>query len=87
MVRKRHYVEAIFREQAPPYEKLESLPGVIRMESDQEVFKLYTETPGSVATRLAVLTVDLGLELEQLNTRKPSLEDVFLYYTGDGGEE
>ncbi len=87
MVRKRQYVEAVFREHAPPQEKMESIPGVIRLESDQEVFRLYTEAPGSVATLLGVLTDSLGLELEQLNTRKPSLEDVFLYYTGDGGIE
>ncbi|MCD4847200.1 MAG: ABC transporter ATP-binding protein [Candidatus Aegiribacteria sp.] len=87
MVRKRQYVEAVFKEQAPPPKKLESIPGVTRLESDQKVFRLYTETPGSVATLLVVLTLDLGLELEQLNTRKPSLEDVFLYYTGEGGSE
>ena len=87
MVRKRHYVEAVFREQTPSLWKLESIPGVIRVESDQGVFRLYTEAPGSIATLLAVLTVDLGLELEQLNTRKPSLEDVFLYYTSDRGSE
>ncbi|MCK4505275.1 MAG: ABC transporter ATP-binding protein [Candidatus Aegiribacteria sp.] len=87
MVRKRHYVEAVFKEQVPPLNKLESIPGVTRVESDQDVFRLYTETPGSVATLLVVLTLDLGFELEQLNTRKPSLEDVFLYYTGEGGSE
>jgi len=87
MVRKHHYVEAVFREQAPPLKKLEAIPDVIGVECNKEVFKLYTETPGSVATLLVILTLDLGLELEQLNTRKPSLEDVFLYYTGDGGSE
>ena len=85
MVRQRRYVEAVFGEQAPPHEKLESIPGVIRLESNQHILRLYTEAPGSVATLLAVLTANLGLELEQLNTREPSLEDVFLYYTGDGG--
>lgn len=87
MVRKRHYVEAVFREKVPPLKNMKSLPGVTRVESDQDVFKLYTETPGSVATLLVMLTMDLGFELEQLNTRKPSLEDVFLYYTGEGGKE
>ncbi len=85
MVRQRRYVEAQFKGQSPPHEKLESLPGVIRLESSQGVLRLYTEAPGSVATLLAVLSDSLGLELEQLNTREPSLEDVFLYYTGDGG--
>ncbi|MCD4777185.1 MAG: ATP-binding cassette domain-containing protein [Candidatus Aegiribacteria sp.] len=87
MVSKRHYVEAVFKDQAPPFEKLESLPGVIRLESDQNTLRLYTATPGSVATDLAVLTTELKLEIDQLNTRKPSLEDVFLYYIGDGDEE
>ncbi len=86
MVRKHHYVEAVFREQAPPLKKLEAIPDVTGVECDKEVFRLYTETPGSVATMLVILTLDLGLELEQLNTRKPSLEDVFLYYTGEGGK-
>jgi len=85
MVRQGRYVEAVFGDQSPPSQKLESIPGVIRMESDQGVFRLYTETPGSVATKLAVLAANLGFELEQLNTCEPSLEDVFLYYTRDGG--
>jgi ABC-2 type transport system ATP-binding protein len=87
MVSKRHYVEAVFKDQAPPLEKLESLPGVIRLESDKYFFRLYTTTPGSVATALAILTAELGLELDQLKTQKPSLEDVFLYYTDSGGSE
>ncbi len=86
MMRKRHYVEALFKGDAPPNEKLETLPGVIRLESRQGGFRLYTESPGIVATRLAVLTDSLGLCLSQLSTREPSLEDVFLHYTGDGGE-
>ena len=87
MTSKRHYVEAVFKDLAPPLEKLKSLPGVIRLESDQHIFRLYTTTPGSVATSLAILTAELGLELDQLKTQKPSLEDVFLYYIGDGGSE
>ena len=87
MVRERRYVEAQFKGQSPPHEKLESLPGVIRLESSQDVLRLYTEAPGSVATLLAVLANSMGLELEQLNTRQPSLEDVFLHYTGDGGSQ
>jgi len=87
MVRQRRYVEAVFGDQAPPDEKLKSIPGVIRLESSQNVFRLYTEAPGSVAARLAVLTDSLGLAFDQLNTREPSLEDVFLYYTGDGGSQ
>ncbi len=87
MASKRHYVEAVFKNQAPPVEKLKSLPGVNKLESDQSIFRLYTTTPGSVATALAMLTAGLGLELDQLNTRKPSLEDVFLYYIGNGGEK
>jgi ABC-2 type transport system ATP-binding protein len=87
MTSKRHYVEAVFKDLAPPLEKLKSLPGVIRLESDQRIFRLYTTTPGSVATSLAILTAELGLELDQLKTQKPSLEDVFLYYIEDGGSE
>ncbi len=85
MVRQRRYVEAVFKDLAPPPQKLESLPGVIRLESDQDVFRLYTTTPGRVAAELVMLTVGFSLELEQLNTREPSLEDVFLYYTEDRG--
>ena len=85
MVRQGRYVEAVFGEQSPPSQKLKSIPGVIRLESGQGVFRLYTEAPGSVATLLAVQTAAMGFELEQLNTCEPSLEDVFLYYTGDGG--
>jgi ABC-2 type transport system ATP-binding protein len=85
MVRQGRYVEAVFGEQSPPSQKLESIRGVIRLESGQGVFRLYTEAPGSVATLLAVQTAAMGFELEQLNTCEPSLEDVFLYYTGDGG--
>ncbi len=87
MTSRHNYVEAVFKDQAPPNEKLKALPGVISLESDQHVLKLYTTNPGRVATDLALLTEELGLELEQLKTRKPSLEDVFLYYISGGGSE
>ena len=87
MTSRHNYVEAVFKGKAPSNEQLESLPRVINLESDQRVLKLFTTNPGRVATDLALLTEKLGLELEQLKTRKPSLEDVFLYYISGGGSE
>ncbi|MEN8209232.1 MAG: ABC transporter ATP-binding protein, partial [Candidatus Fermentibacteria bacterium] len=52
MVRQRRYVEAVFRDQPPPHEKLEFLSGISSIESDHGIFKFYTETPGRVATSL-----------------------------------
>ncbi|MBD3278801.1 MAG: ATP-binding cassette domain-containing protein [Candidatus Aegiribacteria sp.] len=79
-MRRRHYVRAVFAGEALPPDDLESIAGVIRVERGDSEYRLFTESPGEVATALAGLATSAGLELEELQTRKPSLEDVFLYY-------
>jgi len=67
--------------------QLESLPGVARVTSGPGAARLYTEKPGQVAVAVARLAGEGRLEITQLCTRKPTLEDVFLHYTGGTKEE
>jgi len=80
----RQYVEVGFGGIAPEYNELESLPGVSQVGVDNHTFRLYTELPGQVATEVVRLVDKKGLEITNLSNCKPSLEDVFLHFTGKG---
>jgi len=86
-VKASQYVEASFEGRCPELSALEELPGVERVARDGERLLLYSGHPGRTAVALARLADREGLEVRELNTRKPSLEDVFLFLTGGGGEE
>ncbi len=77
----RQYVEVRFAGAAPQQNELESLPGVSQIEADNRTFRLYTKLPGQVVTEVVRLADSRGLEITDLGNRKPSLEDVFLYFT------
>ncbi|ABA88819.1 ABC transporter, ATP-binding protein [Syntrophotalea carbinolica DSM 2380] len=78
----RQFVEVRFGGIMPGYEELESLPGVSQIDANNGVFRLYTESPGHVLTEVIRLADRRGLEIRDLCNRKPSLEDVFLHFTG-----
>ncbi|MCP3953940.1 MAG: ATP-binding cassette domain-containing protein [Desulfobacterales bacterium] len=78
----RQYVEVRFAGAIPEQSDLKSLPGVLRVDADNRTFRLYTQSPGQVATEVVRLVNRQGLEILDLGSRKPSLEDVFLHYTG-----
>ncbi len=83
----RQYVEVCFAGAVPGHDELESLPsvsqiGVSQIGVDNHTFRLYTKSPGKVVNKLVRLVDKKGLEIMDLNTCKPSLEDVFLHLTG-----
>ncbi|MFW6158394.1 MAG: ATP-binding cassette domain-containing protein [Planctomycetota bacterium] len=80
------YVEVAFGGGPPDAAALGRLPGVSRVGSDDGPVRLYTESPGRVAGEVARFAAENGLEIGHLCTRKPSLEDVFLSFTGEQKE-
>jgi ABC-2 type transport system ATP-binding protein len=80
----RQYVEVCFTGTAPAPKELNSLPGVTQIEADDRVFRLYTSSPGHVLTHIIRLADRKGLEITDICSRKPSLEEVFLYMTSRG---
>ena len=82
----RQYVEVRFAGAAPDRGKLESLPTVLQIDSDNRTYRLYTKMPGQVATQIVRLADKSGLEIMHLSTCKPTLEDVFLHFTGGSRE-
>ena len=86
-MRARQYVEATFDGPCPDESALQDLPGVERVSREGDRMLLYTQHPGRTAVALAGLADREGLEVRALSTRKPSLEDVFLFLTNKGGEE
>jgi ABC-2 type transport system ATP-binding protein len=83
----RQYVEVLFAEDAPEGGELESLPEVSQVERQDMRFRLYTGAPGRVLTEVVLLADRKGLEISDMSSRKPSLEDVFLYITSDRGRQ
>jgi len=81
-MRSSQYVELSFRGAAPPEAALRSLPGVSRVGQAGGVLRLYGETPGRVAMEVARVAEASGAEIDRLCTCTPSLEDVFLHFTG-----
>ncbi len=80
----RQYVEVRFADVAPEQEKLELLPGVSHVGVESRTFRLYTKLPGQVITEVVRLADRQGLEILDLSNCKPSLEEVFLYFTSGG---
>jgi len=86
-VRASRYVEVSFDGRSPEDAELQGLSEVERVAREGQRLLLYTQHPGRTAVALAGLADREGLEVRELNTRKPSLEDVFLFLTEKGGEE
>ena len=82
----RQYVEVRFAGATPDHGKLVSLPTVLQIDSDNRTYRLYTKMPGQVATQIVQLADKSGLEIMHLSTCKPTLEDVFLHFTGGSRE-
>jgi len=86
-VRASQYVEVTFDGSGPEDAALHGLPEVDRVAREGERLLLYTQHPGRTAVALAGLADRDGLEVHDLRTCKPSLEDVFLFLTERGSEE
>ncbi len=80
------FVEVRFLDKVPDRRALEALAGVLRVDADNRIVRLYTGTPGKVAVDVVRMADSIGLEIEHLGTHKPSLEEVFLHFTGEHRE-
>jgi len=86
-VRASQYVEASFDGRCPDESAVQDLPEVERVVREDDRLLLYTQHPGRTAVALAGLADREGLPVRDLNTCKPSLEDVFLFLTERRSEE
>ncbi len=66
-------------------EELSGLDGVTGLERSGKTWHLLTADPGATASAVVQYVGGSGLELTHICTRQPSLEEVFLHLTGDGG--
>ncbi len=82
----RQYVEARFADDMPGSDQLESIQGVSQIETGKQTVRLYTGSPGKVLAGVVRLVDREGLEITDLGSHKPSLEDVFLYITAGSGK-
>ena len=81
-IQARQYVEVVFSDKKLSTQDIKSLSGVSSVDSTDSVIRAYTETPGKTATAIACLAKSKNMAIEQFCTRKPSLQEVFLYFTG-----
>jgi len=81
-VRAAQRVEVRFAGEPLDGETLRSLAGVSGVREMNGSYSLRTEMPGRVALELARLCTERQVELAELCTRKPGLEEVFLQLTG-----
>jgi ABC-2 type transport system ATP-binding protein len=86
-IRLRQFIEVGFSGKPLSIEEIKSLPGVSSVDSEDDIIRAYTETPGQVSAEIACLAKNKNIKIEQLCTRKPSLEEVFLYFTQRRKEE
>jgi hypothetical protein len=49
--------------------------------------RLYSQAPGQTAAEVAYFARSKNIEIVQLCTKKPSLEEVFLYFTRQDKKE
>ncbi|MBC8467985.1 MAG: ATP-binding cassette domain-containing protein [Planctomycetes bacterium] len=86
-IQARQYVEVVFSDNKLSTQELESLSGVSSVDLSSNAIRVYTETPGKTATEIAFLAKTRDMDVEQLCTRKPSLQEVFLYFTNQDKKE
>jgi ABC-2 type transport system ATP-binding protein len=80
-IQARQYVEVVFSDKKLSTQDVKTLSGVSSVDSTDNFMRAYTETPGKIATEIACLAKSRDIMIEQFCTRKPSLQDVFLYFT------
>jgi ABC-2 type transport system ATP-binding protein len=83
----RQYIEVRFEGVRPELHELESLPGVLQVAASSGAFRLYSSLPGQVVMELVRLADRRGMGIADLDSRKPSLEDVYLHITSEGKQE
>jgi len=86
-MRSSQYLEVAFGGNEVDLTAFERLPGVLRLSREGKCVRLYGEQPGGLAMEVVRLAETKDVGITHLCTRKPSLEDVFLYFTGDHAQE
>ncbi|MFO7958672.1 MAG: ABC transporter ATP-binding protein [Candidatus Brocadiia bacterium] len=81
------YVEVNFADGVPTEDQLAALEQVERVTGGPGDWRLYSEQPGRVATAVVRFAEHNGLQLGEIATCKPSLEDVFVHLTGQDAAE
>jgi ABC-2 type transport system ATP-binding protein len=85
VIRSRQFTEVAFENGGPKAGDLEAVPAVRQVIEQAGRFRLFTETPGLVAAETVRLADSRGWGISHICTCKPSLEEVFLHLTADGG--
>ncbi len=81
------YLQVDFESGGPVQDELEALPGVERVSGGGQHWRLYCERPGRTATETVKLAERKEVDIAEIATCKPTLEDVFVQLTGDDREE
>ena len=68
-------------ERQPETDDLVRLPAATECSRAGEVYRIYTEAPGELATQVVGMAGEQGLAIDSIRTREPDLEDVFLHLT------
>jgi ABC-2 type transport system ATP-binding protein len=77
----RQYLQVQLKDKGFDSKDWELLPDAVQIESDGLNYKLYTDTPGQLASEVVRLADKRGLQISHLCTCKPTLDEVFLYFT------
>jgi ABC-2 type transport system ATP-binding protein len=84
----RQYLQVHLKDKGFNSKDVELLPDVFQIESDGLNYKLYTNTPGQLASAVVRLADKAGLQITYICTCKPTLDEVFLHFTDkEKGEE
>lgn len=86
-IRSQQFVDVTFAAGMLATVELKSLPGVASVDVTGNSIRAYTQTPGRTAAEIAYLAKCKKIEIEQLCTKKPTLEEVFLYFTDRNQKE
>ena len=82
-VRAGRFLEVTFTSGALSAQEVARWPGVRRVEPLSGGLRVQTDAPGRLAQRLLGEATRRGLEVASVNTRLPTLEEVFLTITGE----
>ena len=75
-----------FGDGEPSAEQFQGLPGVERVSCAKDRYTLYAKRPGHVAADVVRLADREGISVEEMETEKATLEDIFVYLTSDSAE-
>jgi len=87
VVRSRQYTEVVLEGGTQDAHDFEAVTGVTQVSEQFGRFRLYTETPGRVATETVRLADAKGWQIADICTRKPSLKEVYIHITGQAEQE